>query len=127
MRLHERYRFGQLADLLLLDTRQFRDLQVCGTPQRPSGSIDPATCNALNDPARTLLGAVQERWLDETLARSTPGWTVLGPQGLFGRRDNLPGAGERIWNDGWDGYAPARQRLTDSLQRHRLRLSSAVC
>jgi alkaline phosphatase D len=120
VRLHERYRFGQLADLLLLDTRQFRSPQVCGTPQRPSGSIDPATCNALNDPARTLLGAAQERWLDETLARSTPGWTVLGQQGLLGRRDSLPGTGERIWNDGWDGYAPARQRLTDSLQRHRV-------
>lgn len=120
MRLHERYRFGQLADLLLLDTRQFRDIQVCGTPQRRTGAIDPTGCEAFADPARSLLGAAQERWLEDTLARSGPGWTVLGQQGLFGRRDNLPGPGERLWNDGWDGYAPARQRLTDALRRHRV-------
>ena len=120
VRLHERYRYGQLADLLLLDTRQFRDIQVCGTPQRRTGAVDPAGCDTWLDPARTILGAAQERWLDDTLARSGPGWTVLGQQGLFGRRDNLPGPGERLWNDGWDGYAPARQRLTDSLRRHRV-------
>ncbi|MEY2618724.1 MAG: putative alkaline phosphatase precursor [Pseudomonadota bacterium] len=120
VRLHERYRYGQLADLLLLDTRQFRDIQVCGTPQRRTGAVDPAGCDTWLDPARTMLGAAQERWLDDTLARSGPGWTVLGQQGLFGRRDNLPGPGERLWNDGWDGYAPARQRLTDSLRRHRV-------
>ena len=120
VRLHERYRFGQLADLLLLDTRQYRDPQACGTPQRPSGSVDPATCEALADPARSLLGGEQERWLEATLAQSAGAWTVLGQQGLFGRRDGLPGPGERLWNDGWDGYAPARQRLTDALQRHRV-------
>lgn len=120
VRLNERYRFGQLADLLLLDTRQFRDIQVCGNPQRRTGAIDPTGCEAFNDPARSLLGAAQERWVEDTLARSGPGWTVLGQQGLFGRRDNLPGPGERLWNDGWDGYAPARQRLTDVLRRHRV-------
>ncbi len=120
VRLHERYRYGQLADLLLLDTRQFRDIQVCGTPQRRTAAIDPAGCEAWADPARSLLGSAQERWLDDTLSRNGPVWTVLGQQGLFGRRDNLPGPGERFWNDGWDGYAPARQRLTDSLRRHRV-------
>ncbi len=120
VRLHERYRYGQLADLLLLDTRQFRDPQVCGTPQRPTGAVDPTGCEAWDDPARTLLGAAQERWLEQTLASSSPGWTVIGQQGLFGRRDNLPGPGERLWNDGWDGYGPARRRLTDALQRQRV-------
>ncbi len=120
VRLYERYRYGQLGDLLLLDTRQFRDPQVCMPPQRVSGPVDPAACEALKDPARTMLGAAQERWLDETLARSSAGWTVIGQQGLFGRRDNQPGPQERLWNDGWDGYAPARQRLIGSLQRHRV-------
>ena len=120
VRLHERYRYGQLADLMLLDSRQFRDPQLCGTPQRASGNVDPSACPRWNDPARTMLGAEQERWVDATFAQAGSGWTVVGQQGLFGRRDSLPGPGERLWNDGWDGYAPARQRLTDSLQRHRV-------
>jgi len=118
LRLHTRYRFGQLADLLLLDTRQYRDPQACGPRGRPAGMVRPATCAAWNDPGRSLLGADQERWLDQSLAQAGGGWTVIGQQSLFGQRDNLPGAGQAYWNDGWDGYRAARTRVTDSLQRH---------
>ncbi len=45
------------------------------------------------------------------------GWTIIGQQTLFGQRDNLPGPGQSLWNDGWDGYAAARGRLLQSLQR----------
>lgn len=122
LRLHSRYRFGRLADLLLLDTRQFRDPQVCSSrAPRPAGYGTPAACPAWNDPRRTLLGAAQEQWLDTQLAQSGGGWTVLGQQTLFGRRDTQPGPGELLWNDGWDGYPAARARLTDSLQRHSVR------
>lgn len=118
LRLYTRYRFGQLADLLLLDNRQFRDPQVCGHPQRPAGLVDPDTCPALDDTGRTLLGAAQERWLDAAFASATPGWTVVGQQTLFGRRDARVGPGARLWNDGWDGYAAARSRVTRALERH---------
>ena len=36
---------------------------------------------------------------------------------LFGRRDLQSPAGDAYWNDGWDGYAAARGRLAQSLQR----------
>jgi alkaline phosphatase D len=45
-------------------------------------------------------------------------WNVLAQSTLFGLRDNTPGDGQSFFNDGWDGYAPARQRLTDALQRN---------
>jgi alkaline phosphatase D len=118
LRLHTRYRFGQLADLLLLDARQYRDPQVCGPRGRPAGMVRPADCAAWNDPGRSLLGAAQERWLEESLAQAGGGWTVIGQQTLFGQRDNLAGAAQAYWNDGWDGYRAARTRVTDSLQRH---------
>ena len=118
LRLYSRLRFGQLADLLLLDSRQYRDPQVCGRRGRPAGMVRPAECAGWEDPARSLLGAAQEQWLDGTLAQAGGGWTVIGQQTLFGRRDNLTGAGEAFWNDGWDGYGAARTRLTDTLQRH---------
>jgi hypothetical protein len=79
LRLHTRYRFGRLADLLLLDDRQYRDPQVCAPPGQTAGPIDPAACAAWADPARTLLGAAQERWLDQALAEAPQAWTVHRP------------------------------------------------
>jgi alkaline phosphatase D len=121
IRLYEHYRYGRLADVLMLDSRQFRDAQVCGPAAHRSSLVDPALCPALDDPARTYLGDAQERWLDGALARAPGTWSIIGQQTLFGRRDNRPGPGERLWNDGWDGYGAARRRVTDSLQRHRVR------
>ena len=31
------------------------------------------------------------------------------------------GAGQYFWNDGWDGYAAARQRMTQSMQNNSLK------
>src|SRR5512140_26179 len=118
VRLYSRQRFGQLATIVLLDDRQYRDPQVCSRGGKlGSSEVNPAACAAWTDPGRTLLGAAQERWLDGELAQSTTGWTVIGQQTLFGQRDNLPGPGQSFWNDGWDGYAAARGRLTQSLRR----------
>jgi len=126
VRLYGRWRFGRLADLLLLDSRQYRDAQACGPAGRPGAMVRADTCPALADPARTLLGAAQEQWLDEALAQGGGGWTVMGQQTLFGRRDNRPGPGETLWNDGWDGYAASRRRVTDLLQKHRRPIGNPI-
>ena len=42
----------------------------------------------------------------------------MGQQTLFGQRDVRPGPGEQFSNDGWDGYAAARGRVTGALRRH---------
>ncbi len=119
VRIYQRVDIGRLASLVLLDPRQHRDPQACGPAGRlGSSTFDPDACPAWADPARTLLGAAQERWLDDTLARQPGTWTVLGQSTLFGLRDNLAGPGRRLWNDGWDGYPASRRRLTDALQRH---------
>ncbi|MDP1999289.1 MAG: alkaline phosphatase D family protein [Rhodoferax sp.] len=121
MRIHSRVSFGRLASLYLLDTRQHKDPQVCPRDGAlGSAMVDPATCPAWQYPARSLLGQKQERWLRDELA--TPqaresGWNVLGQSSLFGQRDFKPGPGQTLWNDGWDGYAGARTRLTQALQQ----------
>ena len=121
LRLYSQQRFGRLANIVLLDDRQYREPQVCTRGGRPGSSeVDPTACPAWADPARSLLGTAQEQWLDGALAASGAGWTVLGQQTLFGQRDLRPGPGELLWNDGWDGYGAARARLTQSLQRHRV-------
>jgi alkaline phosphatase D len=119
MRVYQQVPFGQLATLYLLDTRQYRDQQVCTKGGKPgSGTVDPAQCAAWADPARTMLGAPQEQWLDAALAKSNGQWNVIGQQTLFGPRDFKPGPEQSFWNDGWDGYAAARARLTGSLRQH---------
>jgi len=119
LRIYQQVPYGRLATLYLLDGRQYRDRQPCLKDGRPGGRlVDPARCPDWNDPQRTYLGHQQEQWLDGALAKSAGQWNVIGQQTLFGPRDAQPGPGQRLWNDGWDGYAAARTRLTDSLRRH---------
>jgi alkaline phosphatase D len=102
--IHRAVRWGDLAELVLLDGRQYRSDQACGSPTL---STDPA-CPEAFDPARTMLGAEQESWLGATLAASTTTWPVIAQQTVL---TNLR-FGEAILNyDQWDGYGPARDRL----------------
>jgi alkaline phosphatase D len=120
LRVHGHLPLGRLGSLTWLDTRQYRDPQVC-TPggRRASGTVDPDRCSRWHDPARSLLGTAQEAWLDRTLARAGgAGWQLIAQATLFGRRDLRQGPGERFWNDGWDGYPEARRRFCDTLRRH---------
>ena len=71
-------------------------------------SFEPP-CPEATDPARTMLGAAQEQWLDETLSSATGTWTVLGQQTVMTDL-RLPN-GAILSHDQWDGYAPARERL----------------
>jgi len=121
LRVYSQQRFGRLANLVLLDNRQYRDPHACARAGEAGSSfVNPADCPAWNDPGRTLLGAAQEQWLDGALAQSGQGWTVIGQQTLFGQRDARPGPDQSLWNDGWDGYSAARGRFTQSLQRHQV-------
>jgi len=119
LRIYQQVPFGRLATLCLLDGRQYRDRQPCLKDGKPGGRlVDPAACPDWADAQRSYLGRAQEQWLDGTLARSGGQWNVIGQQTLFGLRDARPGPGQRLWNDGWDGYAAARTRLTDSLRKN---------
>jgi len=122
MRIYERMNFGRLASLYMLDARQYKDAQVCTRDgKKGSSTLNPVTCASWNEPARSMLGRPQEQWLEAELARAASretGWNVLGQQSLFGQRDFQRGAGQTLWNDGWDGYAAARTRLTGALQKN---------
>ena len=112
MRLYGSLDWGRLARFHLLDDRQHRDPQVC--PRRGRGgsnTVGLAQCPEFNDPARTLLGAQQEQWLANNWSLDRP-WNLLAQQTLMSRFDWAdPARGGRYWTDGWDGYAPARNRL----------------
>ena len=122
MRIFQRVDVGQLASFYMLDPRQYRDRQACSKDGKLGASmVNPAKCTDWLDPKRSMLGAQQESWLSAELASAKQRgstWNVLAQSTLFGLRDNTPGDGQSFFNDGWDGYAPARKRLTDALQKH---------
>ena len=105
--LYRGFRFGELVDLLMLDTRAVgRD--------RQAAPDDPET---RADPSRTLLGAEQEAWLYAELSASAAAgtaWRVIGQQVVFGGVVFDP---DKPYGDSWDGYPGARARVLDHLER----------
>ena len=120
LRLYDRYPFGNLLQIYVLDDRQYRSMQVCQRPGMGGSAVVPAAhCPDLRDPARTLLGAAQEHWLREALGASPARWNVLAQQTLMAQLDRQPGPEQTFWTDGWDGYPAARRRLLGFLAERR--------
>ena len=104
LQLYRRIQWGQLANFHMMDTRQYRSDQACGDGAK-SG------CAERLDPARTITGTEQERWLLDGLGASTSTWDVLGQQVFFAQRDFALGPEQRVSMDGWDGYKASRDRI----------------
>ncbi len=84
------FRFGNLVDLHMLDTRLIgRDKQLNYMDYfTTDGSLNAARFAAdVGSENRTLLGAEQLLWLKTSLSQSTATWQVLGQQVLMGRMD----------------------------------------
>ncbi|MCX2179523.1 alkaline phosphatase D family protein [Streptomyces sp. SKN60] len=106
MRLYRRLRFGRLAQFDVLDTRQYRSDQAYGDGWQLPGPL-------VDDPARTLTGATQERWLTDGWRGSHARWNVLPQQVMFAERRNptTPAPAYKLSMDAWDGYRASRQRV----------------
>ena len=104
LQLYRPFDYGKLASISMLDTRQYRTDQPCGT-------IVSAPCAGAADPSATLLGAVQERWLMNRLDRSQAAWNFLAQQIPMARLDRFAGPERRFSMDKWDGYEASRARL----------------
>lgn len=118
LRIHARASLGRLATLHLLDQRQYRSPQSCAKPPQLGGMRLGDECTERLDPARTMLGMEQERWLAQGLGDQPGSWTLLAQGTVFAHMNQGTEAAE-YWSDGWTGYPAARQRLIDSLQRAR--------
>ncbi len=93
-RLYRSFRWGQAAELFILDTRQYRD------PSR-----EPDTSQ------KTMLGAEQKAWLKAALRQSTATFKFIAtsvPLRFHGR-------------DSWEGYTTERQELFDFIQQNDIR------
>lgn len=110
------FRFGNLADVAVLDTRQHRSRPVC------LEEFD--NCREAKAPGRTMLGPAQERWLADTFSASGGIWQVLAQQVLFAelnwRSFARHGGGEaELRMDSWDGAPAGRERVLNILRQAR--------
>lgn len=133
-RIFRRFRFGDLVQLDMLDTRLF------GREQQVPAVIDPFTQELLvdptelpnilaelNRPGRQILGEQQERWLFRQLERASlrgTTWQVLGQQIMMGQLQSAlpapfpPGTLIPLNTDQWDGYVDARSRILKFLDNN---------
>lgn len=113
--------YGNLMDLILLDTR------LEGRQQQ----LDDVTSAAIDDENRTILGADQKQWLFEQLSNSSAKWKVIGQQVVFSEfnvgwtslADNTPGgyyAVESFFLDIWDGYPTERTQILDHIRSNNI-------
>lgn len=101
-RLYRRFSFGRLADLHMLDLRQYRD-------EPPPNQADPSK----DDPERTITGDKQMKWFKKGLARKDAQWRIIGNQVMFIPWDTAPDVPFNV--DAWDGYRADRQELVDHI------------
>ncbi|KAF8893591.1 PhoD-like phosphatase-domain-containing protein [Infundibulicybe gibba] len=110
LRIWRNFQVGKLLDLTMLDTRQYdRDVTdlYYNTVINSIAAFDE----------RSLMGAVQEKWLTDTLSESKSRgavWRVIGQQIVFTQL-NLGGFFDL---DAWDGYRAHRSRVVNYLYDH---------
>ncbi|HSL10148.1 MAG TPA: alkaline phosphatase D family protein [Actinomycetota bacterium] len=123
IRLFRHLELGDLADLILLDTRTRRDRQAQG--------------REVEDEDRTLLGRDQFEWLTDRLTGSSATWRLIGQQVMIAQVDSdlLPeDLGDPLGElgilterdhgpepDQWDGYPAERRRLLHDVTDHGVR------
>lgn len=116
--LYRSFKFGDLAQLTMMDLRTYRDAETTGA-------------NFANDD-RTMLGKAQFDWVAQQLQESTARWDVLGNSVMVSpmRFVTIPddekaniaagymkerATGIAVNSDQWDGYAAERDRLLTML------------
>lgn len=119
MRLYAERAFGDLATICMLDQRQYRSAQACPRDGL-RGANRVGDCAQLADPARTMLGDRQQRWLHARLAASRGRWNLLAQGVVMSHIDEDPGEGRRYWTDAWNGYPQARRRLLGFMAERRI-------
>ena len=119
--VYRKLSYGNLCDLLMLDTR------LEGRVQPPPHFDTP------DDPVRTMISQTQMDWLIDNLKNSTATWKVLGNQVLFtdtnvgfaaGAFDGTPDptnidsirAAEDLFIDNWESYPTQRNAIIDTLR-----------
>jgi alkaline phosphatase D len=122
MRIYDRFTFGDLIEVSMIDGRQYRSREACYRPPDKGGTHleTDASCPERRDAGRTMLGFTQEAWLNAGLVRSQAQWNLIAQDVLMAqlriRRDNA----DAFSTDDWDGYPENRARLLKRIEQTRV-------
>lgn len=93
-RIYRTLRYGELADLIMLDTRLAGRARQNGT--------------STVTPEQTIMGAAQREWFLRELSASGARWKIVGQQMIFAPLKLVPApeaqGGTYLNDDAWDGY-----------------------
>jgi alkaline phosphatase D len=118
--LYRKIPYGELAELIMLDTRlEGRDEQIMDI-----------TNPELYDPERSMLGQEQKAWLFDALENSPAQWKILGNQVMFADynvgwaaaafEEYTPEQIESIFLDIWDGYPAERAEIINFIDSKKI-------
>jgi alkaline phosphatase D len=114
MRVYDRYTFGDLAQFSVIDGRQYRSKPACyAPPKNGRGHLETnESCPERLSPDRSMIGAAQEAWLFDGLAKSKSRWNILAQDVLMAEMRQKREDGSFVfWTDDWNGYPASRTRL----------------
>lgn len=115
MQLYRKVSYGNLAEFLVLDTRQYRSDQPNNDRKSPLNF-------SARHPDNTLLGQEQKNWLCGELIASQANWNILAQQVMMGTVGFESGNSEELIYsmDQWPGYVAERNQLINYLGERRI-------
>lgn len=113
MRIYDRFTFGDLIEISVIDGRQYRSREACYAPPDKGGSHleTNAGCPERLAVGRTIMGFGQEAWLYAGLAHSKARWNLIAQDVLMAQFRKKRDGVDAFSTDDWNGYPANRQRL----------------
>ena len=116
--IYRKISVGDLAQICLLDSRQFRDTrEICDGPYAPSYGFGNyrQRCEAVFDPERSMLGTEQEAWLAEAIKTNQRRWNVIASPGPFQPFTYQVDQTDLRYIGAWDAYPENRKRVASAI------------
>jgi len=123
MRIYDRFTFGNLAKISMIDGRQYRSREACYKPPNHGGGHRETDeiCRERLAEDRSMIGAAQEQWLYDGLASSQARWNIIAQDVLMAQlRQKSQDGSVWYWTDNWNGYPANRKRLMQHIQDSRV-------
>ena len=120
LHLYQRYSFGDLAEISLIDGRQYRSPAPCyAAPDWGRGRLQTnSECPERLESERTMLGRRQEAWLYDGIKSSNARWNILGENVMMVQLLQRTESGAAAyWTDNWNGYPANRGRVLQTIEQ----------
>lgn len=116
--LSRRIALGELAQISLLDARQFRDKKdLCRANMDPDYGFGNyrERCEEVLKETRSMLGEQQERWLVNNIAGNRADWNVIASPGPFQPFSYKHEGKDLRYIGAWDAYPENRKRIAKAI------------